>query len=150
MVLRRELGPSPNHEIPRLCEDTDFGRRVLAGGERLRCEPSAIVYHAVSEDRIQKSLFLDWRFDYGRAEARLFENPRGHLVCSLAAWIIRWMMAVGPRKRFHHKLVVWERLAILSNCTARSEIGRPKLARRVEGVKRSSLRLNVRHFDASP
>jgi glucosyl-dolichyl phosphate glucuronosyltransferase len=108
--FRTDLGPSPNRDIPRLFDDTEFGLRVLAAGERLRYEPSAVVYHTVSEDRIQKKYFLDRSFDYGRGEARIFEIPRLHLLCSLAVWTMRWMMAIEPRKRFHHKLVVWEKL----------------------------------------
>jgi glycosyltransferase involved in cell wall biosynthesis len=108
--FRTDLGPSPNRAIPRLFDDTEFGFRVLAAGERLRYEPSAVVYHAVPEDRIRKSYLLDRCFDYGRAEARLFVIPRLHLLCSLAAWTLRWMVAVEPRQRFHRKLVVWEKV----------------------------------------
>jgi len=87
--FRTALGPSPNREVLRPCEDTEFGRRILSAGERLRYEPSAVVYHAVSEDRIQKRYFLGWWFDNGRADARLFEIPRVHLLCSLATWTLR-------------------------------------------------------------
>ena len=108
--FRTDLGPSPNREVPRLFEDTEFGSRLLAAGEKLRYEPSAVIYVEIPEERIQKTYFLDRCFDWGRAEARLFGKPRVHTLCSLAAWVVRWTMAVEPRKRYHRKLVVWEKL----------------------------------------
>jgi len=96
--FRTDLGPSPNREVPRLFEDTEFGSRLLAAGEKLRYEPSAVVYVAIPEDRIRKTYFLDRCFDWGRAEARLFGKPRVRTLCSIAAWVMRWLMAVEPRK----------------------------------------------------
>jgi glucosyl-dolichyl phosphate glucuronosyltransferase len=105
--FRTDLGPEPGSEIR--AEDTEFGRRVIAGGERLRYEPSAIVYHPVPESRIDKAFFLKWRFDYGRGDAREFPPPPMHLLCSFTAWMLRWMVAVDPRIRFFRKLIVWEK-----------------------------------------
>jgi glycosyltransferase involved in cell wall biosynthesis len=124
--FRTDLGPSTNCEILRPSEDTEFGRRLLAGGERLWYEPSAIVYHPVSEKRIQKKYFLDWWFDYGRADARLFEIPRLHLLGSLLAWMLRWMRAREPRQRFHHKLVVWEKVGRVIELYRQWREGKPK------------------------
>jgi glycosyltransferase involved in cell wall biosynthesis len=107
--FRTDLGPSPNPEIPHFFEDAEFGSRVLAAGEKLRYEPSAVIYHAIREDRIRKTYFLDRCFDWGRGKAKLSAVPRLRLLCSFAAWVVRWMMAIEPRKRFHHKLVVWEK-----------------------------------------
>ncbi len=44
--FRTDLGPRPGSEIHN--EDTEFGNRLLKAGERLHCEPSAIVYHSPS------------------------------------------------------------------------------------------------------
>ena len=68
--FRTDLGPRPGNEIRN--EDTEFGHRLLAAGERLRYEPSAVVYHSVSEDRIQKKYLLAWWFDKARADIRQF------------------------------------------------------------------------------
>ena len=108
--FRTDLGPSPNREVPRMFDDTEFGSRLLAAGEKLRYEPTAVVYVAIAEDRIRKTHFLGRCFDWGRAEARLFGVPRAHLLCSLVTWVMRWIIAVEPRKRFHRRLVVWEKL----------------------------------------
>jgi len=105
--FRTDLGPEPGSEIR--AEDTEFGRRVVAAGERLRYEPSAVVYHPVPEDRIGKKFFLKWRFDYGRGDAREFPVHPVRLFCSLLAWTLRWMVALEPRVRFYRKVVVWEK-----------------------------------------
>jgi len=122
--FRTDLGPSPNREVPRLFEDTEFGNRVLAGGEKLRYEPSAVIYHRIPEDRIRKTYFLDRCFDWGRGEARLVGEPSLHLLLSFAAWVMRWMMAVEPRKRYHRKLVVWETLGRIAELYRQWRVGK--------------------------
>src|SRR4029453_17645691 len=53
--FRTDLGPCPGSEIR--SEDTEFGNRLLAAGERLWYQPSAVVYHAVPANRVQKRYF---------------------------------------------------------------------------------------------
>jgi GT2 family glycosyltransferase len=116
--FRTDLGPSPGSAIRN--EDTEFGRRLLAAGEQLFYEPSAIVYHVVQLDRIQKKYFLDWWFDYGRAEIRelgrkpnVWGIPRRYLsilkllattLVTRTAW---WLLSLDPQKRFFWKTRVW-------------------------------------------
>jgi glycosyltransferase involved in cell wall biosynthesis len=136
--FRTDLGPSPANQIdsvwgmgstvkaiildfilklrppsllppPRPNEDTEFGRRLITAGERLRYEPSAVVYHSVPQNRIQKKYFLAWWFDKGRADSREFKIRPVRLFVSLTAWTLRWMVAVEPRVRFFRKMVVWEK-----------------------------------------
>ncbi len=66
--FRTDLGPRPGSEIRN--EDTEFGKRVLAGGERLRYVPSAVVYHPVPAERVRKNYFRARWFAFGRAEVR--------------------------------------------------------------------------------
>jgi hypothetical protein len=115
-AFRTDLGPSPKGETPRPNEDTEFGQRLIDGGERLFYEPSAIVFHPVPESRLQQSYFLDWWFDKGRAETRAFGVPKeGTKICGVPvlslrrfiAWNVRWMLAARPRRRFDSKLKVW-------------------------------------------
>jgi glycosyltransferase involved in cell wall biosynthesis len=118
-IFRTDLGPSPNDEVPRPSEDTEFGRRLIAGGERLRYEPSAIVYHPVSEDRISKDYFLKWSFDLGRANIRVLGIRPGtkwfiggiplYLFRGLASWTTRWMFAFEPSRRFSYKVITREK-----------------------------------------
>ena len=119
-LFRTDLGPSPNRAIPRPNEDTEFGRRLMAAGERLRYEPSAIVYHPVVQDRVKKEYFLAWWFDYGRALIRekgrrppVWWIPRHYLsiprmigIC-LSQRVVRWMCSVDPQRRFSRKCWTW-------------------------------------------
>ena len=119
-AFRTDLGPSPDPEVPRPNEDTEFGRRLLAAGERLRYEPCAIVHHPVSENRIQKDYFLHWWFDLGRAQIReagrrpdIWGIQRRYwsiakitaAVLTVRAW--RWFLSANPAKRFYFKCFVW-------------------------------------------
>jgi glycosyltransferase involved in cell wall biosynthesis len=117
-VFRTDLGPSPGSEIRD--EDTEFCRRLVIGLERLRYEPSAIVYHAVPESRLQKEYFLTWWFDAGRSRVRregrrpaiwgipryYFRIPRV-VVAHLPRIALQWMLVFDPRRRFLRKCWLW-------------------------------------------
>jgi hypothetical protein len=110
--FRTDLGPSPTNEIPRPNEDTEFGRRLMAAGEHLRYEPSAIVYHPVPVDRIEKRYFLAWWFDYGRAlvrEAGKSQDSREipKVIGRTLPMTLRWMRTFDPQLRFYRKCWVW-------------------------------------------
>jgi glycosyltransferase involved in cell wall biosynthesis len=113
-----DLGPRPGSEIRG--EDTEFGRRLMAAGERLRYEPSAIVYHPVPDNRIQKAYLLAWWFDHGRAEIRekvwrsdILGIPRHYLSIAktigahLSVRMLRWICALNPQARFFWKCQAW-------------------------------------------
>jgi glucosyl-dolichyl phosphate glucuronosyltransferase len=119
-LFRTDLGPSPNREIPRPNEDTEFGRRLMAAGEHLYYEPSAVVHHPVPQDRIKKEYFLAWWFDYGRAVTR--EKGKGAPVCGiprhffsiprmiathLSTRVGQWLWTRDPQRRFFRKGVAW-------------------------------------------
>jgi cellulose synthase/poly-beta-1,6-N-acetylglucosamine synthase-like glycosyltransferase len=116
--FRTDLGPTPASEIRG--EDTEFGRRLVSAKQRLRYEPSAVVYHPVPANRLHKKYFLTWYFDFGRALVR--ESGRGPDIwgipqpyfrmlktgtTALAETTLRWMLAVNPRQRFFYKALVW-------------------------------------------
>ncbi len=113
--FRTDLGPGPDPETPRPNEDTEFGRRLMAAGEKLRYEPSAVVYHPIPQSRITKEYFFSWWYDYGRATIReigerpdAYGIPRDYLTllrCALAIPVttLRSMLAIHPHKRFNHK-----------------------------------------------
>lgn len=118
--FRTDLGPSPNPEIPRPNEDTEFGRRVLAAGELLRYEPGAVVYHEPPEERVSKDYFLTWWFGYGRAGVRevgkrpdIWGIPRRYLtllkaVTMFVVRIFAWALTVDSQLRFYRKCWVWK------------------------------------------
>lgn len=113
--FRTDLGPSPGSEIR--SEDSELGFRLLWSGERLWYEPSAVVYHPVTENRLHKDYFLIWWFCKARGDVRAFGVPAGNRWCvagtplylfrRLVVWILRWMVAIGSSKRFSCKVKVW-------------------------------------------
>jgi glycosyltransferase involved in cell wall biosynthesis len=109
--FRLDLGPSPHNEIRN--EDTEFGRRLLSAGERIRYEPDAIVYHPVPAEKLTKKHLLKWGFDKGRGDAREINVRPSQGSRQLAAWIFRWLTAFDPVKRFHAKVIVWEKAGAL-------------------------------------
>jgi glycosyltransferase involved in cell wall biosynthesis len=91
-------------------EDTDFGSRLLAADECLVYEPSAIVHHPVTKERLTKKYFLAWWFAYGRARRRqmgagpsVWGIPR--VFFSILSRLIRWLTSspMNPKRRFYWK-----------------------------------------------
>ena len=113
--FRLDLGPCPGSEIRG--EDTDFGRRVLEGGEHLWYEPTALVHHAVAPNRLQQRYFLRWWFDKGRSDFREFGVDKDarltiagvplYMLRRIAHWGVRWAIALKPSKRFSCKMKLW-------------------------------------------
>lgn len=125
--FRIDLGPQPGSELRN--EDTEFGRRVLAAGERLRYEPSAVVYHPVPVDRMRKDYFLAWYFDFGRANVREWEPkpdilgiPRRcfnfirMLGTVLPVRTVRWLITLNPKRRFFRKCWLWTTVGQMVEC----------------------------------
>jgi len=115
-TFRTDLGPGSNGKI-RNNEDTEFGRRLLAAGERLKYEPTAVVHHSVPPNRLRKDYFLTWWFNKGRSDVRVIGVAadttwfvRGvplYLFRRLAVGILRWLVALDPSRRFSYRLAVW-------------------------------------------
>ena len=112
--FRTDLGPSPGSEIRN--EDTEFGGRLLAAGERLYYVPSAAVYHPVLKQRLEKRYHLAWWFAKGRADVREF----GVTADTIRIWgipvrlfargvkmAVLWSMAAGSSHRFALKVKLW-------------------------------------------
>jgi glucosyl-dolichyl phosphate glucuronosyltransferase len=129
-VFRTDLGPSADRETPRQNEDTEFVRRVLAAGECLFYEPSAVVFHGVPVSRLQKQYFLGWWLDKGRADIRMLGVPPevkwflgGIPLCfvrRIIHWTARWIIALEPSERFSSRLKVQWLLGMIIECRRRS------------------------------
>lgn len=117
-AFRADLGPIPGSEIRG--EDVEFGRRLMAAGERLRYEPSAVVYHEVPAKRLRKEYFLAWWFDFGRALVREWGRgpdflgiPRPYLsilktlMTRMPRTAAQWILALQPQQRFFFKSRLW-------------------------------------------
>jgi glycosyltransferase involved in cell wall biosynthesis len=124
--FRTDLGPQPGSGNPQKSEDSEFGQRLLAAGERLRYEPSAVVYHGIPPNRIKKKYFLDWWFDKERSDIRAFGIPVDtrwfvagvplYLFRRLLRWTFQWMISVRPSQRFSCKLKVWSVAGTILEC----------------------------------
>jgi glucosyl-dolichyl phosphate glucuronosyltransferase len=106
--FRTDLGPRPGSEIRG--EDTEFAQRLLAGGERLRYEPSAVVHHPAPEGRMKKGFVLKWSFWKGYSEVvgsgppsdarwRLGGVPL-YLLRRLLRWTLQCMISIKAPRRF--------------------------------------------------
>jgi len=123
--FRSDLGPCPGGG-PQKSEDSEFGIRLLAAGERLRYEPSAVLYHVTPESRVKKEYFLAWWFDKARADIRAFGLPSDtkwfvagtplYLFPRLARWTMQWMCSLRPARRFSCKVNVWANLGQIKEC----------------------------------
>lgn len=113
--FRLDLGPQPGGEIKN--EDVEFGARLLAAGEQIWYEPSAIVYHAIPQHRVRKSYFLKWWYGKGRADIREFGSECGQrlsvfgvplvLFRRLIIWTARWLLTFDPSQRFAARAKAW-------------------------------------------
>jgi glycosyltransferase involved in cell wall biosynthesis len=141
--FRTDLGPRPGTEIRN--EDTEFGDRLLSAGERLRYEPSALVLHPVTRNRIEKEYFLKWWFHKGEANIRQFGIRPGtkyyiggiplFLFRNLVVWTCKWMLGIHPARRFASKLSVWTKVGEIVECYRRSlEVRKTEKCRVLEQV----------------
>src|SRR5207245_2904321 len=122
--FRTDLGRGPRGLMSN--EDTEFSGRLLAAGERLRYEPSAIVYHPVQMNRMEKQYFLEWWFHKGQGNIRQRGVRPGtkysvvgvplYLFRNLSVQILKWAFAVDPIRRFSSKLRVWYKVGEILEC----------------------------------
>lgn len=122
--FRTDLGPRPNSEVRH--EDTEFVKRLLAGGERLRYEPLAVVYHPATEDRLKKRYVLRWWFWHGHSEVAESDRPshsgrllNGVPLClfsRLARWTLQWFVSIGASRRFSCRCNVWYLAGAVLGC----------------------------------
>jgi glycosyltransferase involved in cell wall biosynthesis len=137
--FRTDLGPRPGSEIRN--EDTEFGSRLLAAGERFWYEPAAVVYHPVADSRVTQSYLLTWWFDKARADVRELAATQEakssiagiptYLFPRFAAWIVRWLVSINPARRFTCKIKVW------STAGTMAEYHRISKAREVKDANKS-------------
>ncbi len=112
--FRTDLGRSGTNLLSN--EDTEFGHRLLRGGERFFYEPAAVVYHPVQEERISKRYFQRWWYGKAIADVKLngvteskfaFFGVPVHLFRRLIACSFRWITCTDPAARFAWKLNIY-------------------------------------------
>lgn len=122
--FRTDLGRSANNLQGR--EDIEFANRLLAAGERLRYEPSAVVHHPVPESRMTKRFVLRWSFWYGNSEIVEMGPPSDarwlihgvplYLLRRLVRWTLQWMISIPASRRFSCKRNLCYILGIIVAC----------------------------------
>ena len=115
--FRTDLGPMAGTTFRG--EDSEYCRRLISQGEKLIYVPGAVVFHPVPEERTKKRYFELWYFDYGRMlirtsrlpepARRYFGVPR-YLLRKLMTCVWLWTTGLGRRRRFYHRLQVWQTL----------------------------------------
>jgi len=112
--FRTDLGRSGTNLQGR--EEVEFANRLLAGGERLRYEPGAVVRHPVPQCRMEKSYVLRWWYWYGRSEVAELGPPEARwlirgvplfLLRRLVRWTLQWMISIRAPRRFSCKRNMW-------------------------------------------
>ncbi len=108
--FRTDLGPFPNNKIG--FEDTEFGRRLMAAGERLRYIPTAVVYHEVPGYRVRKEFLLTWWFDFGRGSVRETGKRPGtweilKILGRTFLTSLQWLLSFDSQRRFYRKCRIW-------------------------------------------
>jgi len=111
-LFRLDLGPNESrHTVT--CEDTEFGERLIRGGEKIVYCPGAIIYHPVDPKRTTKRYFVSWYYYNGVSMTRTAGLPKhGVFWFGVPRWLYRelllnfakWMLAVRGKDRFHRKL----------------------------------------------
>ena len=105
--FRVDLGRSGSNLQGR--EDIEFANRLLAGGERLRYEPDAVVRHLIPESRMDRRYVLRWWYWYGRSEIadsgpldakRAIKGVPLYLFHRLVRWMLQSMISIKARSRF--------------------------------------------------
>jgi glycosyltransferase involved in cell wall biosynthesis len=115
-LFRLDLGVrGSEHTIT--CDDTEFGERLIRGGEKIVYCPTAIIYHPVDPKRATKEFFASWYYYNGVSLTRMAGIPRD-VVCWFGAprWLYRemltnlakWVFTVEGKRRFRHKLHTYQ------------------------------------------
>jgi glucosyl-dolichyl phosphate glucuronosyltransferase len=132
-LFRTDLGPSANSQMP--MEETEFCRRLMLGGENILYLPGVVVYHRVDKKLMTKKHFQNWYFAFGRSAIRLLGIPPGtvyyfgiprFMLRTLVEELTRWLFAIDRRKRFFHKLKVYERMGEIQEARQMSGKGTPR------------------------
>jgi glycosyltransferase involved in cell wall biosynthesis len=111
-MFRLDLGVNGSrHTIT--CDDTEFGERLIRGGERIVYCPSAIIFHPVDPARTTRKYLLSWYYYNGVSLTRTVGLPKDVVSWfGIPRWLYRelltnlaeWMLASRRKDRFRHKL----------------------------------------------
>jgi GT2 family glycosyltransferase len=109
--FRTDLGPKGKKLG--FSEDTEYCQRLVKNGEKFMYIPSAIIYHSIHPERLNKKYLLHWQYNCGRSEVRRnggYKNtikflgvPR-YIYRKFLEHVVGWSLSHQSKKRFFHKL----------------------------------------------
>jgi glucosyl-dolichyl phosphate glucuronosyltransferase len=124
-LFRLDLGVNGSrHTVT--CDDTEFGERLIRGGEKIVYCPMAIVYHPVDPARTTKKYLLSWYYYNGVSLTRTSGLPQDSILWFGAPrWLYReaitnlakWWLTFHGIQRFHYKLRTYRSVGnIVESC----------------------------------
>jgi glycosyltransferase involved in cell wall biosynthesis len=109
-LFRTDLGRGSNDLMGG--EEWEFFRRLQENAEVVCYTPRAVVHHPVPRQRISKSYFRRWYYNFGKTDTRLngfpsssiryFGVPR-FLGRMMVESLFMWLFSVGAKKRFYYE-----------------------------------------------
>ena len=110
-LFRGDLGPIGN-ELG-FSEDTEYCLRLIQKGEQFMYIPSALVFHIIPDERLEKSYLLQWQYKCGKSEVKRqggyknnpeFYNVPRYLIRKFLTHCTGWGLSIKSQPRFYHKL----------------------------------------------
>ena len=133
-LFRLDLGVrGSKHTIT--CDDTEFGGRLMAAGEKIAYCPAAVIHHPVDPARSTKKYFLTWYFYNGVSLTRSGGLPtEGVFYFGAPRWLYgrflrdvgSWFVTLNPERRFQSKLRACRSVGQIVECFRLSR-GKTKL-----------------------
>jgi GT2 family glycosyltransferase len=123
------------------CDDTEFGGRLMAQGEKIFYYPPALLYHPVDPSRATKKYFLNWYYYNGVSLVRTDGLPtEGIFYFGVPRWFFgdllrnmaRWLITFDSTRRFRHKLRTCRSLGYIAEGFRLSRAKRDRLSTQLE------------------
>jgi glucosyl-dolichyl phosphate glucuronosyltransferase len=129
------------------CEDTEFGKRLILGGEKVVYSPNAIVHHPVYPHRTTKDFLRTWYYNDGRSAIRAFGWSNG-TTCFLGVprwmyWgVVRnlssWMLTLNSKRRFQRKLSTYRAMGRIVEARRVARAGQHNLHEPVRKTRKAA------------
>jgi glucosyl-dolichyl phosphate glucuronosyltransferase len=124
-LFRLDLGVNGSrHTVT--CDDTEFGERLIRGGEKILYCPTAVIFHPVDPARTTKKYLLSWYYYNGVSLTRSVGLPKdGVFWFGIPRWLYRelltnftkWVLTPPRGKhRFQHKLRTFRTVGNMVEC----------------------------------
>jgi len=125
-------------------EDTEYGDRLLAAGERLWYEPHATVLHPAPENRMTRDFVLRWWFWFGYGEVVQKGPPTDarwvvngiplNFLRRIARWTLQSIVTFNPARRFGYMRTACHLAGMVLACYQRSRNRGPRENEASEGL----------------